>query len=59
MKNKIKPNINALIEWWIPLDLLQLRCRWIKEFVTYSCGNESYCFKKLFTKEKQIPLLLL
>jgi hypothetical protein len=23
----LKPNINALIKWWIPLDLLQLRCR--------------------------------
>jgi hypothetical protein len=47
---KLKPNINALIKWWIPLDLLQLWCRWIEDFVTYSCGNESYCFNELSTK---------
>jgi hypothetical protein len=23
-KEYLKPNINALIKWWIPLDLLQL-----------------------------------
>jgi hypothetical protein len=27
---KLKPNINALIKWWIPFDLLQLWCRWIE-----------------------------
>jgi hypothetical protein len=43
-KEYLKPNINALIKWWIPLDLLQLWCRWIKKLVAYSCGNESYCF---------------
>jgi hypothetical protein len=40
-------------------DLLQLWCRWIKDLVAYNYGNESYCFKELSTKEKQIPLLLL
>ncbi len=44
-KEDLKPNVNALIKWWIPLDLLKLRCKWIKEFVTYSCGNESHYFK--------------
>jgi hypothetical protein len=46
LKIIIKPNINALIIWWILLDLLQLRCRWIEKFVTYSYGNESYCSKE-------------
>ncbi len=58
-KKYLKPNINALIKWWIPFDLLQLWCRWIEDLVTYSYGNESYCFQELSTKEKQIPLLLL
>jgi hypothetical protein len=47
-----KQNINALIKLWIPLDLLQLRCRWIKDLVTYSYGNESYWSNELSTKEK-------
>ncbi len=41
-KKYLKPNINALIKWWIPFDLLQLKRRWIKEFTTYNCGNEMY-----------------
>ncbi len=45
-KEYLKLNINALIKWWIPLDLLQLWCKWIKDSVAYSCGNESYCFQK-------------
>jgi hypothetical protein len=52
-KEDLKPNINALIQWWIPLDLLKLRCKWIEEFVTYSCGNESHYFKELFIEEKK------
>jgi hypothetical protein len=55
----LKPNINELIKWWIPLDLLQLQCRWIKEFTTYNCINELYYLKKLITNERQLPLLLL
>ncbi len=39
-KEYLKPNINVLIKWWIPFDLLQLQCRWIEEFKTYNCGNE-------------------
>ncbi len=58
-KEYLKSNINALLKWWIPLDLLQLWCRWIEDLVTYNCGNESYCFQELSTKEKQMPLLLL
>ncbi len=59
MKKKyLKPNINELIKWWIPFVLLQLRCRWIEEFTTYSYGNELYYFKKLITNERQLPLLL-
>jgi hypothetical protein len=52
-KEYFKPNINALIKWWIPLDLLQLRCRWIKDLVAYSYGNKSYCSNELSTKEKK------
>jgi len=59
MKKNFKPNIKALIKWWIPLDLLQLWCRWIKDLVAYSCGNESYCSQKQSIEEKQIPLLLI
>jgi hypothetical protein len=43
-KKYLKPNINESIKWWIPLDLLQLRCRWIEEFTTYSYRNELYYF---------------
>jgi hypothetical protein len=43
----------------MPLNLLQLRCRWINDLVACKCGNESYCANVLSTKEKQIPLLLL
>ncbi len=57
-KKYLKPNINELIKWWIPFVLLQLRCRWIEEFTTYSYGNELYYFKKLITNERQLPLLL-
>jgi len=53
-----KPNINALIKWWIPLDLLQLRCRWMKDLVGYICGNESYYFNELSIEEKKTLLLL-
>ncbi len=38
-KGNKKPNINALIKWGI-------QCRWIKEFTTYSYGNEFYYSKK-------------
>jgi hypothetical protein len=55
----LKLNINALIKWWIPFDLLQLRCRWIEKFTTYSCINELYYFKELIIDERQLPLLLL
>jgi hypothetical protein len=55
-KEYLKLDINVLIKWWIPLDLLQLQCKWIEEFITYSFENESYYSKKLFTKEKQLPL---
>jgi hypothetical protein len=55
-KEYLKPNNNALIKWWIPFGLLQLQCRWIKNLVAYSCGNESYCFQEPSTEEKQIPL---
>ncbi len=48
----LKPNINALVKWGIPLDLLQLQCRWIKEFTTYSYGNEFYYSKKLIIDKK-------
>ncbi len=58
-KEYLKPNINALIKWWIPLDLLQLRCRWIKDLVAYSYDNKSYCLQEPSIEEKQIPLLLL
>jgi hypothetical protein len=58
-KEHLKMNINALIKWWIPFDLLQLWCRWIKDLVACSYGNESYCSNGLSTKEKQMPLLLL
>ncbi len=58
-KKKKKPNINALIKWQIPLDLLKLWCKWIEEFVTYSYGNESHYLKELFIEEKEMPLLLL
>ncbi len=58
-KEYLKPNNNALIKWWIPFGLLQLGCRWIKDLVAYSCGNESYCIQEPSTEEKKIPLLLL
>ncbi len=51
----LKPNINALIKWWIPFDLLQLQCKWIEEFTTYSCKNELYYFKELIIDERQLP----
>jgi hypothetical protein len=52
----LKPNINALIKWWIPFDLLQLWCRWIKKFTTYNCKNELYYFKELIIDERKLPL---
>jgi hypothetical protein len=33
-KEYLKPDSNALIKWWIPVNILQLQCRWIKEFTT-------------------------
>jgi hypothetical protein len=62
MKNEkiyLRLNIDALIKWWIPFDLLQLWCRWIEDIVTCNYRNESYCFNVVSTEEKQIPLLLL
>jgi len=35
-KKYLKPNINALIKWFIPSDLLQLQCKWIKDLVAYN-----------------------
>jgi hypothetical protein len=52
-KEYLRLNINALIKWWIPLDLLQLRCRWIKDLVACSYGNESYCFNVLSHRENK------
>jgi hypothetical protein len=34
-KEYLKLNINLVIKWWIPF-----KCRWIEEFITYSCKNE-------------------
>jgi hypothetical protein len=45
-EKKFNKKFNALIKWWIRLDLLQLWCRWIENLVAYSCGNESYCFNR-------------
>jgi hypothetical protein len=52
-KEYLKLNINVVIKWWIPFDLLQIYCRWIEEFVTYSCKNEIYWYKELLTNEKK------
>jgi hypothetical protein len=59
--NNLKHLVSNLVgkKWRIPLDLLQLQCRWITDLVTYNYGNDSHCFKEISTKEKQIPLLLL
>jgi hypothetical protein len=58
-KDYLKPNINALIKWWILLIQLWIQCRWIEEFVTYSCGNEMYYCKELLINENKSPLLIL
>jgi hypothetical protein len=58
-KNKINQILMHKLNGGYLFDLLQLRCIWMKDLVTYSYGNESYCSNELSIEEKKIPFLLL
>jgi hypothetical protein len=39
-----KTNINALVKWWMPSDLLQMECNW-NEKLCFPCNNENEIYQ--------------